>query len=200
MTKKTNTSAQRALVKNNNMSELEVLKYPDPFLRTVCEPLSEVDDDVRRLMDDMVETMYANKGIGLAAVQVGVAKRVIVLDVPDDEDEDDEETGRRAGKGKNLLTIANPEIAWSDGKTRFEEGCLSVPGINAEVERAARVRVTGLGRDGEPIDMGAEGLLAIALQHEIDHLDGVLFIDRLSWLKRDRIKRRLRKALEETAV
>jgi len=147
--------------------------------------------------------MYANKGIGLAAVQVGVSKRVIVLDVPDDEDEDNEETGKRAGKGKNLLTIVNPVIAWRDGKTRFEEGCLSVPGINAEVERAARVRVTGLGRDGEPLDMGAEGLLAIALQHEIDHLEGILFIDRLSWLKRDRIKRRLKKAAleaEERAV
>ncbi len=200
MTKKTDTSALRALEKKTTMSELEVLKYPDPFLRTVCEPVAEVDDEVRRLMDDMVETMYANKGIGLAAVQVGVAKRVIVLDVPDEEDEESEEGTRPARKGRNLLTIANPEIAWRDGKTRFEEGCLSVPGINAEVERAARVRVTGIGRRGEPIDMGAEGLLAVALQHEIDHLDGVLFIDRLSWLKRDRIKRRLRKALEETAV
>ncbi len=185
------------------MSELKILKYPDPFLRTVCAPVDEVDDEVRRLIDDMVETMYANKGIGLAATQVGVARRVIILDVPAEKEGDEEETGRHAGKGENLIAIVNPVIAWRDGKTRFEEGCLSLPGINAEVERAARVRVTGLDREGGPVDMGAEGLLAIALQHEVDHLDGILFIDRLSWLKRDRIKRRLRKAAlesEERAV
>ncbi len=181
------------------MSELEILKYPDPFLRTTSEAVPEVDESVRTLIDDMVETMYANKGIGLAAVQVGVAKRVIVLDVPDEED--GEEGEREAKKGKNLMALVNPEIAWRDGRARFEEGCLSIPGVNAEVERSARVRVTGLDREGKPLDFGAEGLLAIALQHEIDHLEGILFIDRLSWLKRDRIKRRLRKALaEERAI
>lgn len=125
--------------------------------------------------------------------------RVIVLDVPaDDEDEE-----VKPGKGQCLISIVNPEITWRDGKARFEEGCLSIPGVNEYVERSAVIRVKGLGRDGKVIDMGAEGLLAIALQHEIDHLDGVLFIDRLSWLKRDRIKRRLRKAAmeaEEQAV
>ena len=178
------------------MSRLEIIRYPDPFLRTTSENVPLVDDSVRSLIDDMTETMYANKGIGLAAVQVGVAKRVIILDVPPHEDEDDGERGR-AGKGEYLTAIVNPEIAWRDGRARFEEGCLSVPGVTAEVERSARVRVTGLDRNGKAVDMAATGLLAIALQHEIDHLDGILFIDHLSWLKRDRIKKRLRKAAAE---
>ncbi len=179
------------------MPQREVLKYPHPFLRKTCEAVSEVDETVTSLIDDMVETMYANKGIGLAATQVGVALRVIVLDVPPHSEEEDEDEDMRPGKGKCLMALINPEITWRDGKARFEEGCLSIPGVNEYVERSAVVRVRGLGRDGEVIDMGAEGLLAIALQHEIDHLDGVLFIDRLSWLKRDRIKRRLKKAAQE---
>ncbi|MFQ5354751.1 MAG: peptide deformylase, partial [Thermodesulfobacteriota bacterium] len=183
----------------------EVLKYPDPFLRTKCEDVSEVDDSITTLIDDMLDTMYANKGIGLAATQVGVAKRVIVLDVPIEkkgEDEGNEEA--EAGSGERvLLTLVNPVIICKDGRVKFEEGCLSVPGVNAEVERAALIRITGLDREGNPVEMEAEGLLAVALQHEVDHLDGVLFIDRLSWLKKDRIKRRLRKAAleaEERAV
>jgi len=179
------------------MSLREVLKYPDPFLRKTCEAVSEVDETVTALIDDMTETMYANKGIGLAATQVGVALRVIVLDVPPHSEEEDEDEGPRPGKGKCLMALINPEITWRDGKTKFEEGCLSIPGVNEYVERSAVIRVTGLDRDGKVVDMGAEGLLAVALQHEIDHLDGVLFIDRLSWLKRDRIKRRLKKAAQE---
>jgi len=177
------------------MAEREVLKYPDPFLRKTCEAVSVVDKTVTALIDDMVETMYANKGIGLAATQVGVALRVIVLDVPPHSEDEDEDS--RPGKGQCLMALVNPEITWRDGKARFEEGCLSIPGVNEYVERAALVRVKGLDRDGREIEMEAEGLLAIALQHEIDHLDGVLFIDRLSWLKRDRIKRRLKKAAQE---
>jgi len=179
------------------MSLLEVLKYPDPFLRTTCEVVSEVDESIVTLIDDMVETMYANKGIGLAAVQVGVAKRVIVLDVPADYDDDDEEAEQK--RERVLLCMVNPEITWREGKEKFEEGCLSIPGVNEYVERSARVGVKGLGRNGKVIELEAEGLLAIALQHEIDHLDGILFIDRLSWLKRDRIKRRLKKAALEDA-
>lgn len=187
------------------MTLREVLKYPDPFLRTTCEVVTEVDESIAALIDEMVETMYANKGIGLAAVQVGVAKRVIVLDVPLDYDDydDEDEKGEERREDRILIRMVNPEITWRDGKEKFEEGCLSIPGVNEYVERSARIRVTGLDRDGKAIDMEAEGLCAIALQHEIDHLDGILFIDRLSWLKRDRIKRRLRKAAmedEEQAV
>ncbi len=179
------------------MSLLEVLKYPDPFLRSECEPVEEVDETIVTLIDDMLETMYANKGIGLAATQVGVAKRVIVLDVP--LEEEDEEVAAEEKEQRVILTLVNPEITWRDGKVKFEEGCLSLPGVNAEVERAATVRVTALDREGNVVNIPAEGLLAIALQHEIDHLDGILFIDKLSWLKRDRIKRRLKKAALEEA-
>ncbi|MFQ5428459.1 MAG: peptide deformylase [Thermodesulfobacteriota bacterium] len=186
------------------MSLLEVLKYPHPFLRKTCEAVPEVDETITTLIDDMFETMYENKGIGLAATQVGVAKRVIVLDVPLDEEDDDEaEAGGKERMERQKLSLVNPEITWREGHVKFEEGCLSVPGVNAEVERAAFIRVRGLDKEGNPVDMEAEGLLAVALQHEIDHLDGILFIDKLSWLKRDRIKRRLRKAAleaEEKAV
>ncbi len=170
------------------MALLGILKYPDPFLKTMAKPVESVDAGVRALIGDMTETMYAARGIGLAATQVGVDKRVVVLDVPGDEE--------RRERGKNLIALVNPEIIEASGSIKYEEGCLSVPGINADVERAARVRVRALNGEGAAIDIEAEGLFAIAIQHEIDHIDGILFIDRLSRLKRDIIKRKLKKALE----
>lgn len=171
------------------MALLEILKYPDPFLKTRASKVASVDSSVKKLISDMVETMYHAKGIGLAAVQVGVDKRVVVLDVPDDDD-------RERHKGKNLVTLVNPEITSSAGETKYEEGCLSVPGITADVIRASEVTVKALDGEGKPVEINATGLFAIALQHELDHLDGVLFIDRLSRLKREMIKRKLKKANE----
>lgn len=182
------------------MAILQVLKYPDPFLKIKAEPVIAIDDGVKGLIRDITETMYYSRGIGLAAVQVGVSKRVIVLDVPDEEIEEDGDgaTKRPApdGRGKNLIALINPEIIEASGSVVFEEGCLSVPGQTADVERAAEVRVRALDKDGQTIEIKAGKLYAIALQHEIDHLDGILFIDRISRLKRELIKRRIRKARE----
>lgn len=178
------------------MSLMTILKYPDPFLKTKAAAVDKVDGPVKTLIADMIETMHEANGIGLAAVQVGVGKRLIVLDVPDErhgEDEEDDRPRRRV-KGKNLMVLVNPEVVLANGSVIFEEGCLSLPGETANVERASDVRVKGLDRDGRPVEVNAQGLLAIALQHEIDHLDGILFIDRISRLKREFIKRRLRKA------
>lgn len=175
------------------MSLLNILKFPDPFLTTVAKPVEEVDEEVRTLIEDMAETMYQARGIGLAAVQVGVDRRVIVLDVPTDEE------GERE-RGENLLALINPVVVSSEGSRKFEEGCLSVPGVTADVVRADHVVVEALDRDGNHVEISAEGLMATALQHEIDHLDGTLFIDRLSRLKRDYIKRKLRKAMTEEAA
>lgn len=174
---------------------LEIIKYPDPFLKTKAEPVAAVDESVRKLIDDMIETMYSARGIGLASVQVKDPRRVIVLDVPTEDDEE-------RVKGKNLLALVNPEIVYSEGESVYEEGCLSLPGINADVERAAKVRVKALDRDGNPVEIDASGLLAIALQHEIDHINGILFIERLSRLKRELVKRKYLKALqsEEQAI
>ena len=140
------------------------------------------------LIDDMFDTMYAGKGIGLAATQVGVDKRVLVLDLPGD-------VLRRALNPTSSLS-ANPEIVLSEGEFKFEEGCLSVPGVNAYVKRAFHIKLTALDRDGKPLEIDAEDILSVVLQHEIDHLDGILFIDRLSRLKRDIVKRRYRKLQE----
>src|SRR3990172_6828113 len=168
---------------------LTIIKYPDPFLKTHAQRVESVDDSVRKLIDDMIETMYYARGIGLASVQVGDPRQVVVLDVPD------EDENERA-KGKNLIALVNPEIVSSEGETIYEEGCLSVPGVTADVERFSRLKVRALDREGRPFEVSAEGLFAIALQHEIDHIDGVLFIDRLSRLKREMIKRKIKKALE----
>jgi len=168
---------------------LTIIKYPDPFLKTHAQRVESVDDSVRKLIDDMIETMYYARGIGLASVQVGDPRQVVVLDVPD------EDENERA-KGKNLMALVNPEIVSSEGETIYEEGCLSVPGVTADVERAARIKVKALDRDGKPFELEADGLLAIALQHELDHLRGVLFIDRLSRLKRELVKRKYKKSLE----
>ncbi len=175
-----------------SMAILNILKYPDPFLKTKAGHVSSVDASVKALIRDMSETMYIAKGIGLAATQVAVAKRVIVLDVPPDGDMENLEKSR----GKNLIALVNPEITASAGTQEYDEGCLSLPGITAYVKRAVEVTVKGLDREGKLVELDATGLLAVALQHEIDHLDGILFIDRLSSLKRGIIKRRLKKNLE----
>jgi len=161
------------------MAVLEILHFPDPRLRTKAQPVAKVDDRVRRLVDDMFETMYAAPGIGLAATQVNVAQRVLVLDVTEDR------SGPRC--------FINPEIVARDGEEEMEEGCLSVPGVYDRVRRAERIRVRALDRDGQPFELDAEGLLAVCIQHEIDHLDGKLFVDYLSSLKRQRIRKKLEK-------
>lgn len=171
------------------MALLNILKYPDPFLKTKAAPVESVDKDIKAFIDDMIETMYHARGIGLAAVQVGVNKRIAVLDVPDQDDEERK-------KGKNLIALINPEIIERDGETKYEEGCLSVPGVTADVVRSSEIVVRALDKNGKPMEFRAEGLFAIAIQHELDHLDGLLFIDRLSRLKRDLIKRKLKKAAE----
>ncbi|MFQ5585312.1 MAG: peptide deformylase [Thermodesulfobacteriota bacterium] len=170
------------------MTLLNVLTYPDPFLRTKAKPVDEVDESVRQLIDDMVETMHSARGIGLAATQVGDDRRIIVLDVPEEEEHE---------KGKNLFTLVNPEIVSREGETKFEEGCLSVPGFTADVKRAATITVKALDREGKAVEFTAEELLSIAIQHEIDHLDGILFIDRLSRIKRELLKRKIKKVIED---
>ncbi len=214
------------------MALLRVLKYPHPFLTTVAKRVDineltggtgALKEEVGRLIDDMVGTMYANRGIGLAAVQVGVDKRIIVLDIPVEEPEEFDESGEDGDyiepgeeenrewlndeplnlefspgrtQGKNLIALINPVITWTEGRTKFEEGCLSVPGITSDVQRFERIQLNAFDREGKSIEIEAGGLFAIALQHEVDHLDGILFIDRLSRLKRDYIKRKLKKAFE----
>ncbi|MBI5892245.1 MAG: peptide deformylase [Deltaproteobacteria bacterium] len=173
------------------MAIFEILKYPDPFLKKKTQHVEIIGADIEKLIDDMTETMYFARGIGLAANQVGVDKRVVVLDVPDEDEKKDYK------KGENLIAIINPEIIEQDGKIKYEEGCLSVPGFNADVKRFASVKVRGLDKNGKGIEIYAEGLFAIALQHEIDHLNGMLFIDRLGRLKREFIKKKILKAIEE---
>jgi peptide deformylase len=165
------------------MAKLPIITAPDPRLKLKADPVGEVDDDIRRLMDDMLETMYAAPGIGLAAPQVGVLKRVMVLDLAP------------SGEPPQLLRIADPEIVWvSDEDTSYEEGCLSVPEHYADVVRPAAVKVRYRNYDNALIQIDAEGLLATCLQHEMDHLEGVLFIDHISALKRNIILRKLVKA------
>ena len=161
------------------MARLTILEFPDPRLRTRAQPVEHVDDELRRLIDDMFETMYAAPGIGLAATQVNVHKRVLVIDISETRDQP--------------LALINPEVIQRQGIEETEEGCLSVPGIYDKVTRAERIRVRALDRDGKSIEMDADGLLAVCIQHEIDHLDGKLFVDYLSELKRTRIRKKLEK-------
>jgi len=161
------------------MTKLAILEYPDPRLRTRATPVAVVDDAVRQLIDDLLETMYASKGIGLAASQVDIHRRVLVLDISDGRDQP--------------MAFINPEILEAEGSAPGEEGCLSLPGIYDKLERAARVRVRALDRNGEPFELQADGLLGVCIQHEMDHLDGKLFVDYLSELKRQLIRRRLQK-------
>lgn len=176
------------------MALLEILKYPDPRLARKCTPVERVDDEVRQLIDDMLEPMYAAEGVGLAAAQVGVTKRIIVLDCAQERDEE--------GKLKNQqpYAIINPVITHKEGDIVWEEGCLSVPEYVDEVERARKVVCEGLDRDGNPLRIEAEELLAVCLQHEIDHLEGVLFVDRLSRLKQSMVKKKLKKRAAERAA
>ena len=161
------------------MTKLAILEYPDPRLRTRAAPVAVVDDAVRQLIDDLLETMYASKGIGLAASQVDIHRRVLVLDISDSRDQP--------------MAFINPEILEAEGSAPGEEGCLSLPGIYDKLERAARVRVRALDRNGEPFELQADGMLAVCIQHEMDHLEGKLFVDYLSELKRQLIRRRLQK-------
>ncbi len=167
------------------MALLKILEYPDPRLRTRAKPVEAVDARIRQLIDDMFETMYAAPGIGLAATQVDVHERVIVMDISEERDEP--------------LCFVNPELVKVDGKLEHEEGCLSVPGIYESVSRAERIRVSALGRDGEPFELDADGLLAVCIQHEIDHLEGKLFVDYLSELKRQRLRKKLAKSRRRPA-
>ncbi len=161
------------------MALLKVLEFPDPRLRTKAAPVAAVDDALRALIDDMFETMYAAPGIGLAATQVDVHRRLLVTDVSSEKNEPH--------------VLINPEIIEREGQTISEEGCLSVPGFYAEVQRAERIRVRFLDRQGETVEQDMDGLLAICVQHEMDHLDGKLFVDYLSETKRQRIRKRLLK-------
>jgi peptide deformylase len=172
------------------MAVRHILEAPDPRLTTRCAPVERIDAELLQLLDDMVETMYAAPGIGLAAPQVGVLKRAFVADVAEDEPRE-----------RKPLVVINPEILWrSPSESVFEEGCLSLPKQFGEVSRADQVRVRYLDRDGETREIAADGLLARCLQHEIDHLDGILFVDHLSALKRALILRRLAKARRKAAV
>lgn len=167
------------------MAILEVLTFPDERLRTIAEPVSEVNDEIKQLVDDMFETMRDEKGIGLAATQVNVHKRVVVMDVSE---------GQTDPK-----VFINPEIIEKRGSTISEEGCLSVPGNYAKVDRAESITVKALDRNGDPFELTADGLLAICIQHELDHLQGTLFVDYLSPLKRQRIRKKLEKEARLTA-
>ncbi|MBD8678833.1 peptide deformylase [Sphingomonas sp. CFBP 13720] len=170
------------------MAILPIIEIPDPRLRLVSEPVAGVDDDVRQLIDDMFETMYDAPGIGLAAIQVAVPKRVLVIDLQEQEDEEGKPV-------KAPRAFVNPEILeTSDEYSVYQEGCLSIPEQYADVERPARCRVAWIDRDGERHDEWLDGLMATCLQHEMDHLNGVLFIDHLSRLKRDMVIKKLNKA------
>lgn len=173
------------------MAIRRILTFPEPFLRGTARPVENITGETARWVEDMAQTMYAAPGIGLAAPQIGLDQRIIVLDVGDDEEEPDKE------RGKHLIHLVNPVIVESEGETTFEEGCLSVVDFRAEVKRAAKVLVKGWDVNQREIAIEADGLLAVALQHEIDHLEGTLFIDRLSRLKREMYVKRVKKALRE---
>lgn len=168
------------------MARLEILEFPDPRLRQVAKPVAEVTDELRTLVDDMFETMYEAPGVGLAATQVNVHERIVVIDVSEDQSEP--------------LVLINPEIEVLEEEIhQYDEGCLSVPGFYETVERPRRVRVKALDREGEAFAMEAEGLLAVCIQHEVDHLDGKLFVDYISPLKRNRIRSKLEKSQRKRA-
>ncbi|SEK21242.1 peptide deformylase [Atopomonas hussainii] len=168
------------------MAIMSILEFPDPRLRTVAKDVSEVTDETRRLIDDMFETMYDAPGIGLAATQVNVHQRIVVIDISEEKDQP--------------LVFINPSFEpLTDEMDQYQEGCLSVPGFYENVDRPQRVKVRALGRDGQPFEMICEGLLAVCIQHECDHLNGKLFVDYLSALKRDRIKKKLEKLHKQQA-
>lgn len=166
------------------MAILDILHFPDARLRNTAKPVEQVDDSMRKLIDDMFETMYEAPGIGLAAVQVNQPHRVIVVDISEERNQP--------------LALVNPEILETQGEEEMDEGCLSVPGVYEKVQRAERVRVRALDRDGSPFELDVDGLLAVCIQHEIDHLDGKLFVDYLSNLKRQRIRKKLEKEARQS--
>ncbi|MCG8316898.1 MAG: peptide deformylase [Pseudomonadales bacterium] len=159
------------------MALLDILEFPDPRLRTVAKPVTQVDDGIRKLVDDMLETMYDAPGIGLAATQINVHKRIIVIDVSEDKSEP--------------MVLINPEFDVIEGEQEYDEGCLSVPGYYETVTRAEKILLKALDRDGNPYEKECERLLSVCVQHEIDHLNGKLFVDHISKLKRERIRSKL---------
>lgn len=161
------------------MAILEILRYPDPRLRVKAQPIVDIDDELRRIAEDMRETMYANNGVGLAATQVGIHKQIFLMDVSETRDQ--------------LFYVINPEIISKDGAQSDMEGCLSVGGAFDRVERAAKVSMRGLDLNGKPFELNATELMAACIQHETDHLNGVLFIDHLSRLKQERIRKKIEK-------
>lgn len=161
------------------MAILTILEFPDKRLRTVAAEVEQVDDGIKNLVDDMLETMYVAKGVGLAATQVNVHKRIIVMDISDEKNEP--------------ICLINPQIIETVGTEESEEGCLSVPGFFEKVKRAERIKIKALNRDGEHFELEADDLLAVCIQHEMDHLQGKLFVDYLSAFKRNRIKNKLEK-------
>src|SRR5258707_11903638 len=168
------------------MTKLAILEYPDPRLRKTAQRVESVDDAVRQLVADLLETMYAAKGVGLAATQVDVHRRVIVLDVSEERNQP--------------MVFINPELVKTEGRGAGEEGCLSVPDVFDKVQRATHIRVRALGSEGKPFEMDADGLLAVCIQHEMDHLEGKLFVDYLSELKRQLIRRRLEKERKQRST
>jgi len=186
------------------MALRRILTYPDPFLRKKCAPVEEIDGEVLELLDDMAETMYGARGVGLAASQIGVDKRVVVIDISprntgaDEEGEEGEEEVVEAEseyEGPGLIELINPEIISSEGEVIAEEACLSIPGFTSDVKRKQRVVIEARNREGQLVEIEASELLARVFQHEIDHINGILFIDRLSRLKRELIKRKIEKEL-----
>jgi peptide deformylase len=170
------------------MAIRDILVVPNPVLKQVSRPVEKVDDELRALMDDMLETMYAAPGIGLAAVQIGVPKRVIVMDLA------------REGEEKQPRYFVNPEVLWASEETKgYEEGCLSVPEYFDEVQRPAQVKIRYLSYQGEQVEEDADGLFAVCIQHEMDHLDGILFIDHLSRLKREQAVKKVKKQAKAAA-
>ncbi|OSN03946.1 peptide deformylase [Lonsdalea iberica] len=167
------------------MSVLQVLHFPDERLRTIAKPVKEVNAEIQRIVDDMFDTMYEEEGIGLAATQVDIHQRIIVIDVSEERNE--------------RLVLINPELIEKNGDTGIEEGCLSIPETRALVSRAERIKIRALNRDGESFELETDGLLAICIQHEMDHLVGKLFIDYLSPLKRQRIRQKLEKLARQSS-
>lgn len=170
------------------MTVREILLYPDPILREVAEPVAEVDDSIRALVEDMAETMYAAEGVGLAANQIGVLKRIFVIDIAGEDEPSD------------LKVFINPEILETDGTQTFSEGCLSFPGAREDIKRAESVRVRALDANGEPFELHATGLLAVAIQHENDHINGVLMIDKVGAIARRKIGRQMARIRQEATV
>lgn len=181
---KNNRDRQIALLDNSDMALLTVLCYPDPRLHKVAKPVAQVDARIKKIIADMADTMYEAPGVGLAATQVDVHERIVVIDISDDQNE--------------LMVFINPEIIWASAETKsWREGCLSVPEFYDEVERPAQIRVKALDLEGKEFEMDADGLLAVCLQHELDHLQGKVFVEYLSLLKRTRISQKMKKRAKE---